>query len=94
VVKLRMDALLAVCEMPLLMEPRVPDAQSLSGWAPVAYPPLAMQDTFKHRVLQGLRSLLEVYYFHLFQFQNLNRMVSRMVFHYACKALQMLMSRC
>jgi hypothetical protein len=40
--------------VPLLMEPGVPDAQSLSGWGSVAYPPLAMQDTFKHRVASGL----------------------------------------
>jgi hypothetical protein len=48
-----MHTLLAVCEVPLLMEPGVPDAQSLSGRGSVAYPPLAMQDTFKHRVASG-----------------------------------------
>ncbi len=40
--------------MSLLMEPGVPDSQSFSGWGSVAYPPLAMQDTFKHRVALGL----------------------------------------
>lgn len=39
--------------MPILMEPGVPDAQSLSGWGSVAYPPLAMQDIFNHRVASG-----------------------------------------
>lgn len=28
--------------------------QSLSGWGSLAYQPLAMQDTFKHRVASGL----------------------------------------
>jgi hypothetical protein len=49
-----MHFLLAVCEVFLLMEPGASDAQSLSGWGSVAYPPLAMQDTFKHRVASGL----------------------------------------
>jgi hypothetical protein len=48
-----MHTLIAVFEVPLLMEPGVPDAQSLSGWGSVTYPPLAMQDTFKQRVASG-----------------------------------------
>jgi hypothetical protein len=49
-----MHTLIAVCEVPVLMELGVPDAQSLSDWGFVAYPPLAMQVTFKHIVASWL----------------------------------------